>query len=276
MYWFILHIDRKRKEWIMMYQEKMNANQIHISKLLGKVWIKAHDSDEVKIETTNEEQVSITQQVGVLFIESKIEEHPQENTEKKSVFGTIFGGFNIGSQKGKTIINTHNNQTIIIGNGNVVSNGVVINGVGASTLTTVAMTIYVPKDKITAIGISGVIQVDVEGISDTLDFDQSGQTTLSVKQVKTIELDTSGQSTATLQDIEHLNADISGQSKAVIQTTTIKKATLDISGQSSVAINADTTELLEADLSGMSNLKVKGTVWYKEIDTSGMSKVIFQ
>ncbi|MNM76031.1 hypothetical protein D3C81_878340 [compost metagenome] len=138
------------------------------------------------------------------------------------------------------------------------------------------MDIFVPKNQIDSIDISGVIKVNVDNISNSINIDSSGQTQITSSRISNIKIDVSGQSKAIVRDIEKLLGDISGQSKIDIQGAKISKVGLDISGQSDSKIVSDSIEELAADLSGMSKLTVYGEVKNKDIDKSGLSEITFK
>ncbi|MNJ90411.1 hypothetical protein D3C87_80070 [compost metagenome] len=241
----------------MSITETFKINSLDISKLSGRVNIKPHEEKEILIKTTNEDKIDVVRTGSTLKIKTKENEH----SNKKS-FLNIFGGNN-------SFKNT-NFQ------GNIVINGQVFSGNNISELTEVDMDIFVPKNQIDSIDISGVIKVNVDNISNSINIDSSGQTQITSSRISNIKIDVSGQSKAIVRDIEKLLGDISGQSKIDIQGAKISKVGLDISGQSDSKIVSDSIEELAADLSGMSKLTVYGEVKNKDIDKSGLSEITFK
>lgn len=244
-----------------MFKEKIKITSIDIGQILGHVLIKAHDSDEVIVETTEEDKVKIKQYGSTLSISTKIEKNKDlKSSSKKGIFNS-FRGMNITGNV------TIQNNNVIIQNGNVISGG---------DLATVDMTIYVPREMVCDIDLSGQIKVTVEDISKQLTIDNSGQTTITILNVEKIDLDTSGQSKAYINGVKVIIADISGQSKAEFTGDVINKVKLDVSGQSNMKINSSVIERIKGDISGMSKVKVYGEVRSKDVDTSGMSSIQYK
>lgn len=249
-----------------MFNEIIKIKKIDISYLLGKVIIKPHDLKEVKIESTEEDKVSIEHSGSTLFIKSK-----EDNTTKSSKGSFIKNVFNSSINIGGKNFSGNN---INIVNGKVIVDGNIMDS--TSTITKVDMTIYVPKDMIKKIDVSGQINVSIEGISDRLAIDNSGQTSIDIEGIREINLDTSNQSKAFIRDIEVIEVDISGQSSVDIIGNKIEEITIDASGMSSVDIEGIEINELDIDISGMSNIRVRGNVINKSIDQSGMSSIKFR
>lgn len=266
-----------------MFNEKVKAKRINISGLLGQVTIKTHDSNKVKIETTEEDKVEIKHSIATLHIGSKDDGSSVVTSNRKGSFIQ-----NIFSGSKSTIITGNNSSSIVIGsgnisgqnitiqNGNVIVDGKAVNGTSINTMAFVDMTIYVPKDMVESIDISGQIKVSVEGISNKIEIDSSGQTQIKVEDIKRISLDVSNQSKAYINGVEILKADLSGQSDVDITGTDIKEINIDGSGQSNIYIDSVSIDNLDIDISGMSNVRVKGKIVNKSISKSGMSNVTFK
>jgi hypothetical protein len=239
--------------------ESSKIRSLDISQLAGKAVIKVHDKNEIFIETTNEEKVEVERVGPTLEIKGKLEE--DTNKKSKFSFGNIFGS-NVVIQ----------NNNIVSGNSITVINGKVVSGsTSGGKLPEVKMEIFVPKNTIKFLDISGVINVEVDSISENLDIDNSGQTRVNVSGIANLSVDTSGQSKIEANGVSKLNAGVSGQSKVDVHGTSFSEIEVDISGQSNLTIISDSIEELEADISGQSKLVVHGNIKQRNVHKSGLA-----
>lgn len=239
----------------MSISETFKINSLEIYRLLGKVNIKVHDEKEILIKTTNEDKIEIVRNGSTLKIRTK--ENSSNEKSKKSI-NNLFGIRNVSSS------------------GNIIINGQVIVGDNVSEIVEVDMDIFVPKNQINSIDISGMIKVDIDNIGDSIQIDSSGKTQITSSRISDLSIEVSGQSKAIVRDIKTIRGELSGQSALDAQGTKINKVKLEISGQSDSKIVSDSVEDLIADLSGMSKLVVYGEVKNKRIDRSGLSEIIFK
>jgi hypothetical protein len=250
-----------------MFKEEVTVDTIDISNVIGKATIVSHDSNEVEVTTTDDENIKVELVGSELKIRSKgASIKVTGGSSIKNFFGNVFGSnVVIGSN------NVISGNNISIVNGKVIVDGVEVED-GNFSSKEVKIEIKVPKDMVRNINLAGQIETKVLGVSNRLRANVSGQSSLELQGTEALRVKASGQTEVEAVGVRDLTAFVSGQSEVNVEGTTLDSVMLDVSGQSEVEVRGNVDDL-DASASGMSEITIRGKVNKQNTSSTGMSDI---
>jgi hypothetical protein len=235
-----------------------SINELYFNRLNVEASITVGNENEVVIQSDSEEKLDFRVKGNILVISPKEDEKENKNFTSFSNKYRVFGNNNV-------VINNMNNVTII--------NGEVIGGSATTIINEkITLSISVPKGQIDEISANCNATLDIDSISDEIEFDTSGNLKVKVVGVDCIDFDSSGNTKADISDASKVVIDNSGNMTMNVHSKMVNRLEVEDFGRTKITVNADIKHL-EVDTSGNTTIDVHGKVYKQEVDKTGICRI---
>jgi len=223
---------------MMIVQQPVKINTIHISYLIGRITFQVHEKNHIEIESEQKEKITTIISEHAFYIKGI----PQKETKQpsKGFFSTLF---------------KHHEEI--------------------DEIPFVSLLVKVPQNSLHKIEVTGRLDIRIQGISSEIELHSFGKNTFKFERIPRLTLFSTGEIEGKVLSSQEFILYSSGKTKFDVKSEKMDKVSLSVNGVNNIQVKS-LINVLNVDMIGNGRCLIKGKVHTKNISNSSLSDVILK